>query len=68
MPKQLEKPMHFEEIQEFLGMGPDFVYKELQSGRLSGHKIGNRWIVYPSELQKYLDQQYSNQKRLKVVR
>lgn len=58
----LEKPMHFEEVRQFLGMGTDYVYKELQSGRLSGSKLGNRWIVYPSDLARYLKQQPSNRK------
>lgn len=68
MPKELERPMHFTEIQEFLGMGPDFVYKNLQSGVIPARKLGGRWVVYPSDLQKYLDRLPSNQKRLKIAR
>jgi len=68
MPKELEKPMHFEEVQEFLGMGSTFVYNELQTGRLPGHKLGGKWIVYPSELQRYLDRLPSNQRKLKITK
>jgi excisionase family DNA binding protein len=62
--KELEKPMHFNEVKEHLGMGTDFVYKELQEGRLKGSKLGNRWIVYPSDLAKYLKNRPSNQKKI----
>ena len=68
MPKDLEKPMHFKEIEEFLGMGSDFVYKELQAGRLPGHKLGGKWIVYPSDLKKYMACLPSNQKKLRIAR
>ena len=64
----LEKPMHFGEVVSFLGMGPDYVYKSLQEGRLYGYKLGNRWIVYPSDLQRFLDQQYSNRQRIKLAK
>lgn len=63
--KQLERPMHFEELKEFLGMGSDYLYKRLQSGEIPGRKLGNKWIVYPSDLRRFLDGQYSNQKRIK---
>lgn len=62
--KELEKPMHFKEVVEFLGMGTDFVYKELQRGRLAGRKLGKEWIVNPSDLPKYLATRPSNQKRV----
>lgn len=65
MPRELEKPMHFDEVKEFLGMGSRFLYEELQAGRLIGSKLGNRWIVYPSDLKKYLDSQPSNRKRIR---
>lgn len=67
MLKPLERPLHFKEVQEFLGMGSDFVYKELQAGRLTGSKLGNQWIVYPSDLARYLERQPSNRKRIKRV-
>lgn len=65
MPKTLEKPMDFQEVKEFLGMGSDFIYKELQKGRLTGRKLGNRWVVYPSDLQRYLERLPDNRKRIK---
>lgn len=67
MPKLLEKPLRFEEVREFLGKGKTWLYSELQSGRLTGYKLGNSWIVYPSDLQRYLKQQPSNRKRIKRV-
>jgi len=67
-PLELEKPMHFSEVVKFLGMGTDYVYKELQGGRLTGYKLGKRWIVYPSDLQKFLSQRPSNQKRIKLAK
>lgn len=66
--KSLEKPLHFNEVREFLGMGTDYVYKELESGRLPGFKLGNRWRVYPSDLARYLKNQPSNQKKIKLVK
>jgi excisionase family DNA binding protein len=64
MPKPLEKPMNFKEVHAFLGMGTDYVYKELEHGRLPGFKLGNRWMVYPSALAKYLETRPSN--RIKI--
>ncbi len=64
MAKTLEKPMHFKEVKEFLGMGSDYVYKELESGRLPGRKLGNKWIVFPSDLAKYMESRASNRKRV----
>lgn len=66
MAKELEKPMSLEEVKEFLGMKKTWLYEQLQSGRLPGHKLGRRWIIYPSELKRYLDQQPSNIKKLKL--
>lgn len=66
MVKNFEKPMHFNEVRQFLGMGSDFIYKELQTGRLKGRKLGNRWIVYPSDVVSYMEKQPSNQKRIKL--
>lgn len=50
MSQPLEKPMRFKEVQDFLGVGHNYLYEALQSGRLKGYKLGNRWIVYPSDL------------------
>lgn len=66
--KPLEKPMSFKEVQEFLGRGHAWLYDQLQRGKLPGHKLGGKWIIYPSELQKYLDQQYSNQRKIRLAR
>ena len=49
--KPLEKPMSFKEVQEFLGRGHAWLYDQLQRGKLPGHKLGGKWIIYPSELQ-----------------
>ena len=65
IPYQLEKPMSFNEVREFLGRGNTWLYDQLQRGELPGHKIAGKWVVYPSELKKYLNRQYSNQKRIK---
>ena len=66
--RELEKPMHFDEVMEFLGMGPDYIYKALQDGRITGYKLGNRWIVYPSDLQRFLNQQYNNRFKIKLAK
>jgi hypothetical protein len=63
-PKQLEKPLHFEEVRKFLGVGHDFLYKALQDGKLIGHKLGNRWVVYPKDLIRYLENRPSNRRRV----
>ena len=68
MAKELEKPMHFDEVTEFLGMGTDYVYKELQAGRLIGRKLGHKWIVYPSDLARYLDNKPSNRKKIHLAK
>lgn len=60
--------MHFSEVHEYLGMGIDFVYKELQAGRLKGYKLGNRWVVYPSDLQRYMNNLPSNQRKIKLAK
>lgn len=65
---ELEKPMSFKEVKEFLGMQSNWLYEQLQTGRLPGHKLGSRWIIYPSELKRYLDQQYSNIHKIKLAK
>ena len=66
--KSLEKPMSFQEVMDFLDRGSTWLYGELQSGRMPGYKLGGRWIVYPSDLQKYLERQRSNQRKIRLVR
>lgn len=68
MPKQLEKPMSFKEVKEFLGCGHAWLYEQLESGKLPARKLGGKWIVFPSDLQKYFDRLYSNQQRLKIAK
>lgn len=63
----LEQPMSFKQVQEFLGCGKTFLYEELQSGRLAGYKLGRKWIIYPSDLQRYLRQRPSNIRKIKRV-
>lgn len=63
----MEKPMHFDEVQKYLGMGSDYVYKKLQSGQLVGYKLGNKWVVYPSDLKKFLERQPSNRRRIRNI-
>ena len=43
--KLLERPMSFDDVKEFLGRGSTWLYGELQSGRMPGHKLGGMWIV-----------------------
>lgn len=66
--KQLEKPMSFSEVKAFLGRGNTWLYAELQSGRLPGHKLGGQWVVYPSELQTYLERLPGNRKKLRLAK
>lgn len=68
MPKKLEKPMSFDELKEFFGRGNTWLYEQLQTGKLPGRKLGGKWIVYPSELQKYMDRLPSNQKKIRIAR
>lgn len=67
-PKQLEKPMHFEEVRKHLGVGTRFLYEILQDGKLTGYKLGNRWVVYPSDLIRYQENLPSNRKRITRVK
>lgn len=64
----LEKPMSFEEVKEFLGRGSTWLYGQLQKGKIPGHKLGGQWVVYPSELKRYLERLPSNQRKLKLAR
>ncbi|MDD2585489.1 MAG: hypothetical protein PHT79_06650 [Syntrophomonadaceae bacterium] len=64
MPKQLERPMSFEEVRTFLHRGSTWLYTRLQNGEILGSKLGGKWIVYPSNLQRYLDRLPNNRKRI----
>lgn len=66
--KELEKPMSFKEVKDFLGISNAWLYGQLQSGRLIGHKLGSKWIVFPSDLQRYLDQQYTNRHQIRLAK
>jgi len=68
MQKQPEKPMPFNEVKDFLGCGNTWLYEQLQTGRLPGRKLAGKWVVYPSELERYLQRLPSNQKKLKLAR
>lgn len=68
MPKTLEKPMSFTEVKEFLGCGNTWLYSQLQTGRIPARKLGGKWIVYPSDLERYLNQLPSNQRRIRLAR
>jgi len=67
-PRELEKPMSFKEVQDHLGMGKTWLCEQLASGRLIGHKLGIKWKIYPSDLQRFLDQQYSNRTKIKLAK
>jgi excisionase family DNA binding protein len=67
MQKQPEKLMHFSEVREILGCGSDFLYKALQSGRITGFKLGKSWVVFPHDLQTYLDSLPGNRKKIRRV-
>ncbi len=66
--KELEKPMSFKEAQEFLGVSNMFLYKRLWRGEIIGHKLGRKWIIFPSDLQRFIDQQYTNQRKIRLAK
>lgn len=68
MEKQLERPMSFSEVKEFLGCGNTWLYEQLQNGRIPGRKLAGRWVVYPSDLERYLGRLPSNQRKIRLAR
>ena len=62
--KALENAMTFEEAKQFLGVSCDFLYKRLQNGVITGYKFAGRWVIYQSDLQKYLSQLPNNKKKI----
>jgi len=67
MATNLEKPMRFKEVQEHLGSGTDFLYKALENGDLKGYKLGRSWVVYPSDLKKFIEAR-CNQKKIRIAK
>ena len=61
----LETPLKFAEIRGYLNCSLDYIYKSLESGKMQGRKIAGKWIVYPSDLEKFVKQQPTNQRRIK---
>ena len=62
--KQLEKAWDMTETAAYLGVSKTWLYGKLQSGEVPGHKLGGLWRIYPSELQRYLEQCQSNRRRI----
>ena len=46
----------FKEAEAFLRVSRATIYRLLLSGRLTGHKVGNGWRFYRSDLRKLVDE------------
>lgn len=62
--KALEKAWGLPETAEHLGVSKSWLYTRLKAGEVPGHKLGGTWRIYPSELQRYLEQCESNRRRI----
>jgi excisionase family DNA binding protein len=54
---ELREVMNVEQAARYLGVSPDTLYKYLSEGKLPAFKLGNRWRLKKSTLDRWMEQQ-----------
>lgn len=54
---ELREVMNVEQAARYLGVSPDTLYKYLSEGRLPAFKLGNRWRLKKSTLDRWMEKQ-----------
>ena len=54
------KPMNPREVAEYTGIPLGTIYQKLSLGEIHGIKSGKRWVLYPDEIDKWLEVQRKN--------
>ena len=54
------KPMNPREVAEYTGIPLGTIYQKLSLGEIPGIKSGKRWVLYPDEIDKWLEVQRKN--------
>ncbi|MGN1246758.1 MAG: excisionase family DNA-binding protein [Muribaculaceae bacterium] len=54
------KPMNPHEVAEYTGIPLGTIYQKLALGEIPGIKSGKRWVLYPDEIDKWLEVQRKN--------
>ena len=53
----LREVMNVEQAARYLGVSPDTLYKYLSEGRLPAFKLGNRWRLKKTTLDRWMERQ-----------
>jgi excisionase family DNA binding protein len=54
---ELREVMNVEQAARYLGVSPDTLYKYLSEGKLPAFKLGNRWRLKKSTLDRWMEKQ-----------
>lgn len=53
----LREVMNIRQASQYLGIAPDTLYKYLSEGRLPAFKLGNRWRLKKTTLDRWMERQ-----------
>ena len=54
---ELREVMNVDQAARYLGVSPDTLYKYLSEGKLPAFKLGNRWRLKKSTLDRWMEKQ-----------
>ena len=54
---ELREVMNVDQAARYLGVSPDTLYKYLSEGKLPAFKLGNRWRLKKSTLDRWMERQ-----------
>ena len=57
LPDELREVMTVDQAAQYLGVSPDTLYKYLSEGRLPAFKLGNRWRLKKTTLDRWMERQ-----------
>jgi excisionase family DNA binding protein len=64
----LREVMNVEQAARYLGVSPDTLYKYLSEGRVPAFKLGNRWRLKKTTLDRWMERQSQVREGRKVRR
>ena len=57
LPDELREVMTVDQAAQYLGVSPDTLYKYLSEGRVPAFKLGNRWRLKKTTLDRWMERQ-----------
>jgi excisionase family DNA binding protein len=57
LPDELREVMTVDQAAQYLGVSPDTLYKYLSEGKVPAFKLGNRWRLKKTTLDRWMERQ-----------